>query len=82
MKIIAFLDVTICINAQKKSLIKVYKTGAMKLIRTCLISAVTSLFLFATGADFFGAKSESEPSAPIVAKQRTAEVSLKSKVFG
>ena len=47
---------------------------------TCLISAATSLFLVAMGA-FFGAKSESEPSAPIVAKLRTAEASLSSKTI-
>ena len=47
---------------------------------TCLISEATSLPADGLGAAFFGAKSESEPSAPIVAKflaeQFAAETTL------
>ena len=35
---------------------------------TCLISEATSLDCFAAGSAFFGAKSASDPSVPIVAK--------------
>ena len=68
----AFLDVTICISYQPI----VHRKGENSDWRTCLISDETSLPFVATGAAFFGAKSESEPSEPMVAKLRVAAALL------
>jgi hypothetical protein len=71
MNIMAFLDVTICNSYQPTSY------GRKKIdLRTCLISDGTSLPCVATGAAFFGAKSESESSELMVAKLRVAATVL------